>query len=506
MQKRDAQKKAGVGAQSYHTLKFYNRQKELQFLMQKIRQGQRAAQFLVIYGMRRVGKTFLLQELKRRAQRRWKNLPVIYLLVTRKSQAMLASEWSMIVARELGLPSLNLNTIEDLLTFVMNYAKKSPVVLVIDEFQDLIYVDASIFSKLRNLWDIYKQDARITFIISGSSYSMFKKIFHDRHEPLFGRADAFLRIDPFDLTTFIQVLKDYDLGYKQYEKNIEHVVDVYSMFGTFPKYLAYLVENGLLRKRPLSLFKRAFLGVDEFFCIEGEFLLTNDLGKDSDIYLSIIQALSMGAKTGAQIARQVGLKPGSITKYLQVLVDQLGIVTKHTRLNGMGTTYFSLKNQYLAFYFYFIHRYKSLIELGEFNVIEEIFRKQYPIYRGLAFENFVRDVLLEFRFISREAIEYVGKFVQRDVEIDMLIKTRQKLYALEVKYTPHNMRHLRLQEFSKKLDYLRVQLLKHGMGDLSVVPGYITLFDIPLDLKNQVRALLPEAKFWSIAEVLKIVL
>ena len=488
---------------THHTLKFYNREQELNFLTQKIQHGRKTAQFIVMYGMRRVGKTFLLQELKKRTQQRWKKLPVIYLLVTRKSQTMLASEWSTIIANELKLPSLNLTRVEDIFTFVLNYAQKNPVVLIVDEFQDLMYVDASIFSKLRNLWDTYKQSARITLIISGSSYSMFRKIFHDKNEPLFGRADAFLKIDPFNLATFIQVLKDYDLGYKTPEKNIKHIVDVYSMFGTFPKYLAYLVENNLLRKRPLSLFRRAFLGVDEFFRIEGQFLLTNDLGRDSDIYFSIIQALSMGAKTTTQISKQVGIKTGNVPKYLQVLVDQLGIVTKHTGLKGLGTTYYSLKNQYLAFFFYFIHRFKSLVEVEEYAALEHIFRKQYPTYRGLAFENFVRKAILEFKFIADEPLEYVGKFIQRGVEIDIIIKAGATLYAVEAKYAPQNLHQLKINDFKKKLEYLKTQLTKHNMQNLQITPAYITLLDLPNSLKKQAKAILPEINFLSIGQTLK---
>ena len=132
-----------------------------------------------------------------------------------------------------------------------------------------------------------------------------------------------------------------------------------------------------------------------------------------------------------------------------------------------------------------------------------IFKKQYPIYKGFAFENLVYDAVLEFKFVTKSPMEYVGKFVQRNVEIDLIIKSGTKLYAIEIKYGPNNFKQLRVKEFVKKLEYLKAQLTKHNLGDLKIVPGYVTLFDLHENLKKQVGSVLPDVRFWNVSEVLK---
>lgn len=59
----------------------------------------------------------------------------------------------------------------------MIYATQTHFTLIIDEFQEFDNINSSIFSDIQNIWDRYKEQAKINFIACGSIYSMMKKIF-----------------------------------------------------------------------------------------------------------------------------------------------------------------------------------------------------------------------------------------------------------------------------------------------------------------------------------------
>ena len=65
----------------------------------------------------------------------------------------------------------------------MIFATKEHYTLIIDEFQEFDNINPSIFSEIQNLWDTYKDTARINFIVCGSIYSLMMRIFEDKKEP-----------------------------------------------------------------------------------------------------------------------------------------------------------------------------------------------------------------------------------------------------------------------------------------------------------------------------------
>ncbi|MCD7930167.1 MAG: ATPase, partial [Tannerellaceae bacterium] len=76
-------------------------------------------------------------------------------------------------------------------------------------------MNSSIFSDIQNLWDQYKDKAKINFIASGSIYSMMMKIFENRKEPLFGRLTSKITLQPFAVSVIKEILNDYNPKYTQ---------------------------------------------------------------------------------------------------------------------------------------------------------------------------------------------------------------------------------------------------------------------------------------------------
>ncbi len=137
-------------------------------------------------------------------------LPTVYLFVGRKSEATLCSEFIPIIAQSLDVFVPNeIRTFRSLFQYLMEQAANKPFNLVIDEFQEFYNINESIYSDMQNIWDSYRKKSRMNLIVSGSIYSLMRKIFQHSKEPLFGRADNIIKLSAFDLATLKEIMYDY---------------------------------------------------------------------------------------------------------------------------------------------------------------------------------------------------------------------------------------------------------------------------------------------------------
>ena len=136
----------------------------------------------VLTGRRRIGKTSLiLHALKEET--------VVYLFVSRKSEADLCSGFCREIETQLAMFVPQMDSFIEVFCLT-ELGKTRKFTLVVDEFQEFVNINESIYSEIQNYWDRYRTSTYVNFIVSGSIYSLMTKIFQDKKEPLFGRADA----------------------------------------------------------------------------------------------------------------------------------------------------------------------------------------------------------------------------------------------------------------------------------------------------------------------------
>ena len=176
-------------------MKFYDRTQELDLLRDINKQSRNTACFTVMVGRRRIGKTSLLLE-------SMKGEKFLYLFVSRKSEVLLCEQFQQEIKDSLELEIFgNVTEFRILFEQLMIYATQTHFTLIIDEFQEFDNINSSIFSDIQNIWDRYKEQAKINFIACGSIYSMMKKIFENNKEPLFGRLTSKIILKPFSVST-----------------------------------------------------------------------------------------------------------------------------------------------------------------------------------------------------------------------------------------------------------------------------------------------------------------
>ncbi|MFH0926975.1 MAG: AAA family ATPase, partial [Candidatus Micrarchaeota archaeon] len=261
-------------------MKFINRKDEMASLEEYSSHAKRQLVVLAISGLRRVGKTTLVREFI-------KDKKEIYFFVY---ESKTSNELLVEFQSELRTHGL-LGELESVDSwggfFDLLFKRAEGCVVVFDEFQNFTIVHPAVFSILQRHCDENKQ-AAFTLILLGSLIGLFKKIFEDRKEPLFGRISVNIKLEPFSLRhslTAIQLL-----GYS----DMEQMLSLYAIFGGFPKYYAIMEQFGLAQKAPQDVIQYLFANDNAPLESEVQNILSQEFGRRSPLYYSILHSIAAG--------------------------------------------------------------------------------------------------------------------------------------------------------------------------------------------------------------------
>ena len=319
------------------------------------------------------------------------------------------------------------------------------------EFQRLADIDAGIIGNIQRVWDKYHAEAHIHLIACGSIYSMMRQIFEDRKEPLFGRKTARIDLKPFSITVLKQILCDYNPHYTS-----EDLLMLYAITGGVAKYVAQLMDDGCFTWEDML---RAVYKPSSVFLEEGTELLVGEFGRKYQVYYSILQLIASGMTTQAQIDGIIGKNSG---RYLDTLETEYSLIRKRRPMwakpSSQGVKFY-IDDCFLMFWFRFVEGNRSLVELGKFDLLEELIRRDYPQFSGLVLEKYFRQL-----FGEQERVTDVSHWWESrgENEIDLIALQRldKKATVAEVKRNP--------KKFDAELLSQKYQAIKQHLRGYSV--------------------------------------
>lgn len=426
-------------------MKFYNRTKELAELRRiQQRAFESRSRMTVITGRRRIGKTSLA--LRGTAG----EAPTVYLFVSRKNEAALCQEFSALISQQLGcfVPQ-GIISFRELIMLLFEVAKTVRFNLIIDEFQEFINVNPSVYSDMQNLWDQYRDITHVNMLLMGSVYSIMHKIFESYHEPLFGRADNVIRLSGFGTETMKEIMSDYRPTYIN-----DELLAFYAITGGVPKYIELLCEN-----TDLSIDGMLDYVVDENspFVNEGRNLLIEEFGKDYGMYFSILSSIASGLNTQSEIEASLG--GVNVSGHLKRMVEDYSLIKRRRPIMAKPksqTVRYEIIDNFIKFWFNYFDRNQTIIELKNFAVLRSIIHADYPTYSGHILERWFMMQMAE----SQQYIDLGGWWERggADNEIDIVgIKIeKNQAVAVEVKRQAKNFKP---EHFKAKVEQLRIKAL-----------------------------------------------
>ena len=425
--------------------KFYDRQQEMNQLQDMQRQSfEDYSRFVVLTGRRRVGKTSLVTKLMEETK---EQAPGLYFFVGRKAEAVLVKTFCEEVRAKLDeyVPE-GIVTFRGLMQLLLEIGKRRRFTLFIDEFQEFDNVNAGVFSDVQELWDRYKKDTHVCLVVSGSIFRMMERIFKDEGQPLFGRDDCTIKLQPFSTATMREILGDYKADYTN-----EDLLALWTITGGVARYIEILMNNRCTNVKKMLHYVCG--SGDSFFIDEGQSILIQEFGKQYGTYFSILDQIAHGDVTQSEIEGALGMK--SLGGQLKMLEEKYGIIRKKRPVGakeGSQTVRYEIQDNFFRFWFRYIHRYGSLIEIQNLPALEQIMAEDYTTFSGIALERWFRQKMME-----SHRYKLIGGWWQNggsnakgnsdDFEIDIVAETLEgEVEAYEVKWNPQKYNPSRLRE------------------------------------------------------------
>lgn len=411
-------------------MKFYDREDELKVLGNVLLQSKQEARMTVLMGRRRIGKTEL--------SLRCGDEDVLYFFVGKKAESLLCQDYVREIQEKLNVPILGHPTsFTDVFRFVLQVSENRPFTLIIDEFQNFLKVNPSIICDMQREWDLHKRDSHLNLIISGSVFTLMQKIFEDYEEPLFGRANEKIMLQPFSTNVLKQILSDFNPDYSP-----EDLLALYSITGGVPWYVALLLDKGKTHRDEMLA---ALTEENSPFINEGKNILIEEFGTDYVTYFSILTCIASGMKTRAEIENELG--NNNIGPYLVKLEDYYKIITKSLPIYAKESSKkvrYMLNDSFLIFWFRFFYKYQALVENKALKALGDIIQRDYSGVSGLMMERyFMKKFQEEGRFI-------VGKWWDRKGlnEIDLIVvdPLENEAWVYELKKQGYRYKEDALQE------------------------------------------------------------
>lgn len=414
---------------------FYNRESELSTLNNMLEQSRTESRMTVVMGRRRIGKTELILKCK-------DNI-ILYFFVARKTESLLCDDFSREIEEKLNIPVGRPTRFSELFVYLLKTSEKQPFTLIIDEFQDFQRVNNSIFSEIQRDWDLYKHIGKMNLILSGSIFTMMKKIFEDYNEPLFGRANQKITISPFTTKTLKTILQDYNSHYTN-----EDLLALYSVTGGVAWYVALLMDGKKTTKKDILEY---LTEPNSPFINEGRNILIEEFGPDYSMHFSILTCIASGTYNRGEIENM--LQEHNIGSYITRLEKYYGLIKSHQPIfakpNSKNVRY-KLNDQFLTLWFRFIYKYQTYIENGSLSQLARIIERDYDSFSGFALERYFENKLRESGQYTR-----IGKFWDRkgENEIDLIavneIDNTADIYEIKKESKRYDKNNL-----NNKVDYL----------------------------------------------------
>lgn len=372
----------------------------------------------VIYGRRRIGKSTLINEFI-------KGKKAVFYTATKVGKERNLELFSQQAAEILdpSLTGVHFSSLEVVFDFITNRLGQDKLILIIDELPCWAQDDRSLLSVLQKYIDTRWSDQNMMIILCGSVLSFMENEVLSEKSPLFGRRNSQIRLEAFDYLDAAKFVPDY---------SAEDKAIIYGITGGVAKYLA-LIDPKLSLDANI---KKQFFRTDGYLYDEPRNLLTQEFTEVAMVN-NVIEQIASGSNTVNEIAQKIHENASSVLYTLERLI-QVGLAEKRkciTEEKNRKKTQYVLKDQMFRFWYAFIPRATSVIEMGQGELYyDKVVKPRLHHFMGSVFEDMCRYYTLRQGIIGAfgttltdvgtwwgtETIQQESGRVQQSADIDVV--------------------------------------------------------------------------------------
>lgn len=320
---------------------FIGRTKEQEKLLARLSSPIQNA--VLLYGRRRVGKSELILHTMRQAS----DARTIYYECRQTTTENNTKNLSEVIAEAFDMPPLAFSDIEATLRFVFDRATGEKIVLAIDEYPYLRDVVKGMDSILQVLLDEYRDRSHLSLILCGSYAEVMKSLL-ERDNPLYGRIDLKINLQPMDY---------YESAQFYPERSCEDKVRLFSVFGGIPYYNRLIDKNASVRENLIHLILEPDARLED----EVPSYLLSEISKIGNAH-EIFSALADGHARYRDILSQSHVSSGAtLVNVLNRLIG-MQLVQRRSPINDPNNkkrTSYVICDGLSKFYYRYVFRYLS---------------------------------------------------------------------------------------------------------------------------------------------------
>lgn len=359
-------------------MEFVDRIEELKQL-ERVLNSDKYQAFVVVYGRRRLGKSTLIRKALSPND-------VFYMAGDFIETVQLNLLKEQLSLKFPQIANLKFPGWEELLKMVNELANEK-FTLCLDEFPYMVKHSPELPSVLQRLID--SKELKYNIIICGSSQRMMHKLVLSYSEPLYGRANAIIHLQPIPIKYLQEVLG----------LNAVSTIEEYSVWGGVPRYWE-LRDEFFDLKDAISDTMLSQMGV---LYDEPRRLFLDDLSSavQSESLMSIIAA---GANRLSEIASRMGRDSTALSAPLDRLI-QMNFIRReipfgeNPRNSKKGI--YKIKDPFMNFYYTFIVGNMSNIGRGRKRMVMESIEKRMGEYVSAYWEVLCREAVTGNRLFGQ---------------------------------------------------------------------------------------------------------
>ncbi|MCQ2974083.1 MAG: ATP-binding protein [Bacteroidales bacterium] len=400
----------------------------------------KSSQFVVVYGRRRVGKTFLIRELFEEKFTFYHTAlsPIEYNsselndLQINAFVSTLRNKGAIIEHK----PENWFVVFEIFKKWLNTFSKRKRILLFFDELPWLDTPKSGFITAFENFWNSYLDGKNVMLIVSGSAVSWINDNLINSYGGLYDRVTREIKLSQFTLYETEQYIKSKNISMSRTD-----ILECYMVLGGIPFYLSCLKKGYSLSQNIDNLFfnSNSKLG-QEFVRLFGSQF------KNSEEVEKILRFLS-GKRIGytrKEISEKTKISlNGRLTKLLKSLEVSEFISSYVYFSHSKRDVYYFVSDLFIAFWFYF--KEKKIVSKDNF---WKTYHKSavLTIWRGLAFEQvcFIHKEQIKKKLgISGVSTEFSPWLSKKDenikledkTKVDMVIQRGDNIVNLcEIKY------------------------------------------------------------------------